>query len=695
MRDPRRRQPTPGAPRAGQTLPEEDAMTAAALAMGKAVGSLQAFKTKDALPPELEALNHLLKAQGQVKERQITRQTGNGGSGANRTTQDLSSLFDKELQRHQQTNYETPTSAEQKDDAASSMLDKIRELAQRQDELLRRQQELGRQREKLTAEELKRALESLTREQSELRQRAEEMAREMSRQGEPSDSKQPDQQGSESQPGQRNQPGQQSGGAQGQSGKPSQSGQSRAGQQASARGGENGNRMRDVSEEMRSAASELRREDPSQATERGSRALEKLRELEKQLQAGTPDERRRAMGDMQLEARQLADGQRQVSSELGRVGQGDAGRDAVRRLAGEQERLAERAQRLQKNLDRQATEPGRPGAKGGSAEDAATAQRAAADAARDIERQRLGERMRQSAEQMRAAAGAGAKEQAGQTGSARPSGGAEPSLNGAASAQEEIARALDRLADRLGSATGLRDDESKKLTGQMARAQELRERMEGISKKLEQLGQAGGRQNGQQGQSGQKGQSDQQGQQQSPGQQGGQPGGKPGEQSAGQPGGQPQGTQSQSGQASGQQSADQNGGQPGQGSSAGSGPGGEVARLRDEYARQLRDARELLDQLRRDDRTFGQGGAGLTFEGQGMTLSAPGTESFKQDFAKWDDLRKQATQALELAESSIAKKLQTKEARDRLASGVDDRPPAEYTQQVDSYFKALAGKKSK
>ena len=99
--------------------------------------------------------------------------------------------------------------------------------------------------------------------------------------------------------------------------------------------------------------------------------------------------------------------------------------------------------------------------------------------------------------------------------------------------------------------------------------------------------------------------------------------------------------------------------------------------------------------MRRDDRSFGQGGAGLTFEGQGMVLSAPGTESFKQDFAKWDELRKQATQALELAESSIAKKLQTKEARDRLASGVDDRPPAEYSQQVDSYFKALAGKKSK
>jgi hypothetical protein len=299
--------------------------------------------------------------------------------------------------------------------------------------------------------------------------------------------------------------------------------------------------------------------------------------------------------------------------------------------------------------------------------------------------------MRQSAEQMRAAAGAAGKEPTGQAGAAGPAKGSEPSLKNAAGSQEEVARSLDRLADRLGAATGAGDDESKKLSGQMAKAQELRERMEEISKKLEQLGQAGDRQGSQQGPKGQPGQQAQGSQ----GQPNGQPGAKPGEQSGGQQGGQSQAGQSNSGQASSQETSGQNGGQSGQGSSPGSAPGGEVSRLRDEYARQLRETRELLDQLRRDDRAFGQGGAGLTFEGQGMVLSAPGTESFKQDFAKWDELRKQATQALELAESSIAKKLQTKEARDRLASGVDDHPPAEYTQQVDSYFKALAGKKSK
>src|SRR5207237_9909952 len=59
MRDPRRRpqsgrggQQPPDTPKAGQTMAEEDAMAAAADAMGRAVTSLDALKTGSALPPE-------------------------------------------------------------------------------------------------------------------------------------------------------------------------------------------------------------------------------------------------------------------------------------------------------------------------------------------------------------------------------------------------------------------------------------------------------------------------------------------------------------------------------------------------------------------------------------------------------------------------------------------------------------------
>src|SRR5258708_5839283 len=97
------------------------------------------------------------------------------------------------------------------------------------------------------------------------------------------------------------------------------------------------------------------------------------------------------------------------------------------------------------------------------------------------------------------------------------------------------------------------------------------------------------------------------------------------------------------------------------------------------------------------ERARGQVGApqGLAraLEGQGSVFSAPGTEAFKQDFAKWEDLRRQATQALEHAEAALSKKLQAKQAKDRLAAGADDNPPPEYKKQVDTYFKAIAAKK--
>ena len=50
--------------------------------------------------------------------------------------------------------------------------------------------------------------------------------------------------------------------------------------------------------------------------------------------------------------------------------------------------------------------------------------------------------------------------------------------------------------------------------------------------------------------------------------------------------------------------------------------------------------------------------------------------------------------ALDQVESSLSKKLQEKTAKDRLAAGADDQAPADYQQQVDSYFKALATRKN-
>lgn len=362
---------------------------------------------------------------------------------------------------------------------------------------------------------------------------------------------------------------------------------------------------------MRAATNDLRRQDRQQAAASASQALERLRDLERQLQGGRPDDRRRAIGEMQLEARQLADAQRQIASELGKTTSGESGKDAIRRLAGEQDRLVERARRLQGAMKQQG---------------------ASAEAAKEIEGQKVADRMQQSAEALRAAAERGGGTQRGSTAPSPTTPGVEEARRQAAP-QQEIARALERAADKLASATGSKDAESGKLSSQLARTQELQERLDKLSQAMKQLAD--------------------------------------GQNRTGSP----------------------EAGRAGQGSGSGSGSA-DAARLRDEAQRAMRETRELMDQVRRDDPALTRGsGSGFTFEGQGMSTTAPGTEAFKQDFARWEDLKRQATQALEAAQTSLSKKLQARDAKERLAAGADDKAPPEYQKQVDDYFKSIAAKK--
>jgi hypothetical protein len=352
---------------------------------------------------------------------------------------------------------------------------------------------------------------------------------------------------------------------------------------------------------MEAAAGDLRRQDPKQASASGGRALQELQEVQQQMQRAQPDERRRAMGDMQLEARQLADEQRAIAAEQGKAAGGDKGADTRRRLAGDQERLAERTRRLQGGLQEQANAPVEGGRGRRPGDDRAVAEQtrnAAREATREIDQQRLVERMQQSASSMRGSPGG---DSSGNTQTRRE--------------QEEVARALDRLADRIAGAITPGDEASRRMTDQLTRAQDLRDQIDSLTREVERLAEQGGR-----------------------------------------------------------------------------GATGDAARLRDDYNRRLKEARELLEQIGRDNPEVRTGGLGFTFEGQGMVMSAPGTEPFKQDFAQWEQLRKQATLALDRAESELSRRLQARDMRDRLATGVDDQPPAGYQDQVDSYFKSLAGR---
>ncbi|PYR37287.1 MAG: hypothetical protein DMF90_07370 [Acidobacteria bacterium] len=572
MRDPRRRTPQGGrGPQGslpGPQLAEEDAMTAAAAAMGKAATSLNGLRTGEALPAEMEALNQLLRAQAEITKRQVQRQQAGRGSGGNRSDADLSTLFDRELSRQQQTSYENAATPVQGDQQDASALDDIKDLARRQDELLQRQRDLLRDRDSMDAEAVKRELEKLTRDQSELRQHAEDLARKL-----------------------------------GQTGRGGQVG--RAGQAGQAgKDGDPARAMSGISEEMRTAAGNLRRQDASRASERSARALERLRELERTMRAGTPDDRRRALGDLQLEARQLAETERQIASEADRIGQGRPDGDALRRLAGEQERAAERTRRVQEGLKQQAgSDTGAAGGRGGKTPSTGL-EKAAGEAARDLDRQRILERLQQAASAMRAAGDPSARDSVG---------GEQSRLKAAAESGRQVAKSLDDLADKLASVDPAFDAESRKLSGQLARARELRERLDSLDAHIEALGKS-------------------------------------------------------------------NGG---------------AAGLGDQMSREMQQIQELLDQLKSEDKDrLLHAGRGTTFEAPGrMILSAPGTEAFKQDFAKWHELKKQASVALQGAETELARRLQEKQSKDRLAAGADDKVSREYQQQVDRYFRALAAKK--
>ncbi len=97
-----------------------DPVSAAISAMGRAVDQLHGQRTSDALTHEMAALRGLLQAQAEIRRREVSQQSGAGAGGLGRQGQDLSALFDKELQRQQRTNYETRSQLETSPDRGSN-----------------------------------------------------------------------------------------------------------------------------------------------------------------------------------------------------------------------------------------------------------------------------------------------------------------------------------------------------------------------------------------------------------------------------------------------------------------------------------------------------------------------------------------------------------------------------------------------
>jgi hypothetical protein len=342
---------------AAQFVPPPDPIATAVQAMEKAVQHLQTDRTKEALPHEMAALNGLLQAQAEVRRREIARQQANGGGNSgNRSGQDLSALFDKELQRQQQTNYETQPSVESREDRAEpndGVLDRIRDLAKRQEDLSRRQNELAQAAP--GAEELRRQLEKLVREQTELREQAEALARRLGSEGHQSSS---------------------------QNGASASSGASSGRSPADQQGGQS---LRDAAEQMRAAANDLSRDDAGAAARSGARAAEQLRRVEEQTRRNATGANERAAAGLQLEGQQIAQEQHRIAAEAERLDRNTgATTDARTRLSNEKDRLAQRVDELRRAAARDGA-----GTRNG--------------VTRELEA--IAERMRDSAKDMRGAAG--------------------------------------------------------------------------------------------------------------------------------------------------------------------------------------------------------------------------------------------------------------------------------------------------
>ena len=338
---------------------EREALAAAVDAMARAEEALRTTSTGAALPFETEAFAALLRAQAANLRTRVSR-GGSGRSAAWQPQEDMSALFDRDLRREQETNYENrPSSPPDESSAESDALRRVRELAERQAALGRAQDDLARRRDALGDEEEARVLARLTREQEELRERAEALEREIDARS-ASDNSRRSVTSSDSSDLSDSSDSSDSSGS-------STASESVASFGSSASSESNDRGARGAGGSMRRALAELQRGEVAEAAEQGRQALERLRDLERALVA--------ASGEA------ASDDGRRLAEEL------EAAEEVRRSLAALEERLArlggEEAQTGEPGSDSasRSSEPGE-----GAGRDSAAIREAAQELLRRLER---------------------------------------------------------------------------------------------------------------------------------------------------------------------------------------------------------------------------------------------------------------------------------------------------------------------
>ena len=301
--------------RIAETLPR------AVEAMREAEDSLRALAPEGAIGPEQRALRELQKAE-ETYERFVSMEQqggGGGGGGDGPSAEDLADLF--ELETDQLRNqYETVQRSRQEsaDQAVDESLEKLRELARRQE------QELERQRRRAAAQQGASTGGGGGEAARELADEAEEAARRLERLSR-----------------------------------------------------ETGDRsLEDVSRQLQQAADDMRRAAANRGSEgvaEAQSALRRLRDAREQMEDARDDRLERDVADSRRQAAELARQQRDVDNRMEamqRVGRPSA--DQIGRINEIKESMAEQAGDILEQLDRAAAQARRDGRAGaGELEDAA------------------------------------------------------------------------------------------------------------------------------------------------------------------------------------------------------------------------------------------------------------------------------------------------------------------------------------
>jgi len=238
--------------------------TDAADAMQRAIEQLKDENLESALPHEKDALSALLTAEAQLKEIQVQQGQGAGNMA---DLQQLSELFEQEMDKLS-NKYETLENNRQQrtNQELNETLEKVKELARRQQQFNRRMRDVANRSE----EEKRREIEELRRQQDEIRRQAQELARQTQKM----------QRGNSELPRDMQE------------------------------------RLRRATSEMTNASNNLRNQNTELAAAKGTRALNRLQQLEDSLRRNQKESLRRELSELEQQFQRMADAQQKLSDEV-------------------------------------------------------------------------------------------------------------------------------------------------------------------------------------------------------------------------------------------------------------------------------------------------------------------------------------------------------------------------------------------